>query len=221
MTTQIVSNIGIFGGTFNPIHFGHLRMAQELAEHLQLDEVRFIPSANPPHKTTPIVSAQDRAHMVKLAIAGNALFTLDEIELLRTGASYTIETLIELRKTVGDQTRLNLLMGTDAFRHFNTWHRWEEIIEYCHIVLVARPQPSNQPHAPLNETLEGFLKAHYVEDANALQQAAQGVIHMQAITPLSISSTDIRSRVKHRKSINYLTAQTVVDYINSQQFYQN
>lgn len=217
----MVSNIGIFGGTFNPIHFGHLRMAEELAENLQLNEVRFIPSANPPHKTTPTVSAQDRAHMVKLAIASNPIFTFDEIELLRTGASYTIDTLIALRKTVGKQTGLSLLMGTDAFRHFNTWHRWDEMLHYCHIVLVARPETTNQAHAPLDQTLEAFLKTHYAQNVDALRQTTQGVIHMQAITPLSISSTDIRERVKNAKSINYLTPQMVVDYINQQHFYQD
>ena len=154
---------GLLGGTFNPIHFGHLRMAQDLAEALHLEEVRFIPSANPPHKTTPEISAQVRAEMVKIAIADNPIFKCDERELNRTGASYTIDTLISLREELDDQAALCWILGSDAFIKFNTWHRWQEILNYCHIILVQRPNFS-AGQAKLPENLESLLHSHYTEN---------------------------------------------------------
>ena len=154
-----MQTIGLLGGTFNPIHFGHLRMAQELAESLNLDEVRFIPSANPPHKHAPLVSAEQRATMVRLAIADNPLFKFDDRELNRTGASFTIDTLVSLRDELGEKTSLVLIMGSDAFIKFDTWHRWQEIIKLCHIALVQRPD--KKPTEALSKTLALFLEQHY------------------------------------------------------------
>jgi len=209
---------GLLGGTFNPIHFGHLRMAQELANSLQLDEVRFIPSANPPHKTTPEVSAQHRAEMVKIAIADNPLFKLDEREMQREGASYTIDTLISLREELGSKTAICLFMGSDAFIHLNTWHRWHELLNYCHILLVQRPNliPA-QPK--LSETLEAFLHDHYTENANDLATKSTGFIHMQKITALDISSTEIRRMLKSQQSPRYLMPENVIGYIKQHQLY--
>lgn len=213
------TNIGILGGTFNPIHFGHLRMAEELAEYLRLDQIRFIPSANPPHKSDPKVSADDRANMVQLAIEDNPRFSVDRLELARTGASYTIDTLLSLRDDLEELTALNLIMGTDAFMHFDTWHRWEDIIQHCHIVLVQRPQQGLTDLPKLSQPLEAFLSAHYTEDPTDLHQAPSGHIHMQTITPLTISSTDIRARYNQQQSIRYLCPKKVVDYIAENHFY--
>lgn len=210
--------IGILGGTFNPIHFGHLRMAQELAEALHFDEVRFIPSANPPHKTAPEVSAEQRAAMVQLAIAGNPIFKLDSRELARTGASYTIDTLISLREELGNDTSLCLIMGSDAFVKLETWHRWQELINFCHIILVQRPQL--KPNAALPSDLEAFLQDHYSENADDLFTKNAGFIHMQAITPLAISSTTIREMIKTEKSTTYLLPDNVLAYINQHKLYQ-
>ncbi len=131
--------IGLMGGTFNPIHYGHLRMAQELAESLNLEEVRFIPAANPPHKSADLISAEHRAEMVRLGVSNNPTFTVDNRELLRSGASYSVDTLLSLRDELGKEVSLTLFMGSDAFTKFNTWHRWQEIIQLCHIALVQRP----------------------------------------------------------------------------------
>ncbi len=209
--------IGLLGGTFNPIHFGHLRMAQELAEALHLDEVRFIPSANPPHKAAPVVSAEHRAHMVQLAIEHNPLFKLDTRELMRSGASYTIDTLLSLRNELGHDVALCLMMGTDAFTKLNTWHRWQELLDYCHIVLVQRPNStSNQP---LDKVLESLLHEHYTEDIEELSTLAAGYIHMQTITALDVSSTAIRAAFCKKQPPHYLMPETVINYINSHQLY--
>jgi nicotinate-nucleotide adenylyltransferase len=210
--------VGLLGGTFNPIHYGHLRMAQELADALHLNEVRFIPSANPPHKAAPAVPAQQRAEMVQLAIADNPLFKLDTRELSRVGASYTIDTLISLREELGNAVSLNLIMGADAFIHLNTWHRWQELLNYCHIVLVQRPNTSSQ--AKLPDNLAILLQDHYTENLDELANNAAGYIHMQAITPLDISSTKIREALKSNASAHYLMPEQVIAYIAASKLYQ-
>src|ERR1051326_7407012 len=118
--------IGIFGGTFDPVHFGHLRLAQEIAEAIRLAEVRFIPSDTPPHRAAPLVTAAQRFEMVCLATAGNSLFTVDDREVRRSGPGYTFDTLCELRQAAGRTRPLCLLLGADAFLELATWHRWQE-----------------------------------------------------------------------------------------------
>lgn len=221
----MTKHIGLLGGTFNPIHFGHLRIAEELAESLNFDAVKFIPSANPPHKSLPKVSASDRAKMVALAIKDNPRFSLDTIELDREGASYTIDTLISLRESMGTDTQLYLIMGTDAFVKFDTWHRWQAILQYCHIILVQRtltpnPTASQEDQPQLSQALEHFLKDHYTENTEDLATQVNGLIHMQSVTPLRISSTDIRQHVQQLRSIRYLCPQNVAEYIQTAQFYR-
>ncbi len=221
MMTQPV--IALLGGTFNPIHFGHLRMAQELAESLQLSEVRFIPAANPPHKPAPDVGAEQRAAMVRLAIADNPTFTFDDRELHRTGASYTIDTLQSLREEMGEKVSLILLMGSDAFTKFDTWHRWQEIIQLCHIALVQRPLTADE-HAPdvdhnLPKPLGTFLQNHYTEHGDDLHSAPAGFVTMQHITALDISSTEIRNTFQQKRSARYFMPDNVIDYIQAHQLY--
>ena len=212
-----MQTIGLLGGTFNPIHFGHLRMAQELADSLSLNTVKFIPSANPPHKPPPQVSAEHRATMVQLAIAGNSQFQFDGRELSRTGASYTVDTLESLRDELGDGTSLILIMGSDAFTKFNTWHRWQEIIQLCHIALVQRPASNNKEQ--LTKELETFLHNHYTEHAEDLHESGTGLVTMQAITPLEISSTAIRQALQLKHSARYLMPENVLDYIAAKHLY--
>jgi nicotinate-nucleotide adenylyltransferase len=212
--------IGLLGGTFDPIHFGHLRIAQELAESLKLDEIRFIPAAIPPHKATPSVSARHRAAMVNLAIVNNPLFSLDKRELNRSGASYTIDTLQSLRDELGNETSLLLLMGSDAFTKFNTWHRWQEIINLCHIGLVHRPVNAASPKEILPKILETFLQDHYAEDSKDLLTTPAGFITMQQVTALDISATQIRTSLQQKQSVRYLMPDSVIDYIHTHRLYQ-
>jgi nicotinate-nucleotide adenylyltransferase len=213
--------IGILGGTFNPIHFGHLRMAQELADSLQLSQVRFIPSANPPHKNKPEVSAQHRASMVQLAIADNPLFKLDTRELERTGASYTIDTLISLCEELGSNAAICLMMGSDAFTKLDSWHRWDELLNYCHIILVQRPkqQPSAKTEK-LSDKMTHFLSGHYTENLDDLAEKSAGYIHMQQITAQDISATKIREKLAAGNSAKYLAPEAVLAYIQQQKLYK-
>lgn len=209
--------IGLTGGTFDPIHFGHLRMAQEFADNLQLSAVRFIPAAIPPHKSAPIVSAEHRSAMVRLGIAGNSIFSCDERELHRVGASYTIDTLKSLRDELGADISLVLLMGSDAFSKFDTWHHWQEIIQLCHIALVQRPIEGNQE--PLSEALQSFLKSHYTENTDDLHSKPSGLLTMQTVTALEISSTAIRKYLQQQNSVRYLLPDSIIEYIRTHQLY--
>ena len=213
-----MARIGLLGGTFDPIHFGHLGMAQELAQALALDTVKLIPAAVPPLKSQPSASAIDRCAMVKLAIANNPDFQLDDRELKRTGPSYTLDTLRSLRSELGEQDSLVLFIGSDAFKQFNRWHQWQEIIRLCHIALVARPD--SEVSTGLDPELVTFLQDHYTENAMDLQSATAGLITMQAITPLAISSSAIREQLKTRQSARYLTPDCVLDYIAHHGLYQ-
>jgi nicotinate-nucleotide adenylyltransferase len=213
-----MARIGLLGGTFDPIHFGHLGMAQELAQALALDTVKFIPAAVPPLKSRPSASAIDRCAMVQLAIANNPDFQLDDRELKRTGPSYTLDTLRSLRSELSEQDSLVLFIGSDAFKQFNRWHQWQEIIRLCHIALVARPD--SELSTGLNPELVTFLQDHYTENAMDLQSATAGLITMQAITPLTISSSAIREQLTNQQSARYLTPDCVLDYIAQHGLYQ-
>ena len=130
--------IGIFGGTFDPIHYGHLRPAQEAMQKLALAELRFVPAAQPPHRPPPLASAAQRLAMIELAIRDLPGFRADDRELQRGGLSYTVLTLESLRAELGN-TPLCLLVGADQFRNFETWHRWQEIPDLVHLVVLNRP----------------------------------------------------------------------------------
>jgi nicotinate-nucleotide adenylyltransferase len=131
--------IGILGGTFNPIHNGHLYLAERLQQTLGFEAIRFMPAAIPALKDMPNVSAEQRADMVKLAIVDHPTFEIDTHELERAGPSYTIDSLVSLRKELGDKVSICWLIGSDAFAKLNTWHRWNELLDHCHFVVVKRP----------------------------------------------------------------------------------
>jgi nicotinate-nucleotide adenylyltransferase len=209
--------VGILGGTFDPIHFGHLRMAQELADALNLDEVRYIPAATPPHRVQPFISAQHRLEMVRLAIADNPIFLLDERELQRAEQdgnipSYTIDTLISLRKELGEETAIHLLMGSDAFLGLPAWHRWQELLDYCHIIVAHRPGFAVTENMPVS--LKAFWDGSATTQIADLSRKNAGHILMQPITPLDISATKIREDMKKNLIPRYLMPQSVIAYIN-------
>ncbi|HZV98657.1 MAG TPA: nicotinate-nucleotide adenylyltransferase [Methylophilaceae bacterium] len=210
--------IGILGGTFDPIHFGHLRLAQELTETLELSEIRFIPAAQPPHRHMPAAYASHRAAMVQLAIADNPLFSLDLRELQRDGASYTIDTLLSLRSDLGLEEPLCLLMGSDAFLGLPTWHCWHELLGLCHIVVAHRPnappQVSSMPSA-----LKELWESNGVANCHDLAKSSAGCIFMQHITPLDISATRIREDLRQGHSVRYLVPDAVIEYLQTNQLY--
>lgn len=208
--------IGILGGTFDPIHLGHLRLAQEVAETLALSAVRFIPSGTPPHRAAPQTTVAHRVAMIRLAIADNPLFMLDERETQRAGRSYTYDTLAALRGEFGATQSLVLLMGADAFLGFETWHRWQEIFGLTHIAVAHRPGSGlgEMPAALAREFAQ--RRTH---DTQAVHRAAAGTIVEVPITALDISATAVRAMVRAQRSANYLLPLAVVQYINTNQLF--
>ena len=152
--------IGLFGGTFDPVHIGHLRGALEVAELMGFDELRLIPSARPPHRETPQVSAADRLEMVQRAVADLPPLVVDDRELKRDRPSWTIDTLESLHAELGADDSLYLLLGWDAFCGLPGWHRWEELLEHCHILVLQRPDADSEPP----EALRDLLAARSIAD---------------------------------------------------------
>ena len=215
--------IGILGGAFDPIHFGHLRMAQELADALALTEVRFIPTAYPPHRPQSQSSEIHRLAMVRLAIHDNPQFLCDDREIRRYSEqqkpSYTIDTLHSLEQSASSETALCLLLGADAFLGLSTWHRWEELLQHCHIVVAHRPNTGLQPE-DFPQPLKVMWEKSATSDVEALKRKKNGYMLMQPITALDISATRIRNDLKQGKNPRYLLPDAVIDYIHNQDLYR-
>jgi nicotinate-nucleotide adenylyltransferase len=211
--------IGILGGTFDPIHYGHLRLAEEMLELANLQHIRFIPAGNPPHRDTPQVSALHRSAMVQLAIADQPAFVLDEREVLRSAKCFTVHTLRELRAEFGENQPLCLLMGGDAFLQLHTWHEWEQILDLAHIVVGYRPGFTLEERI---HSASPKLREHYQQrlcSVDYLSQHPYGGIAELAIPKLEISATLIRSRVAENRTIRYLLPATVANYIYQHNLY--
>lgn len=212
--------LGILGGTFNPVHVAHLRLAQELAQGLGLGGVRFIPAGTPPHRDAPRADARHRLEMVRLAIAGNPLFEADDRETRRAGASYTFDTLTELRSDFGDRP-LCLLMGADAFSALTTWHRWAELFDLAHVVIAHRP---GFPIGEMQAALPAPLRKAYLErlgtGPQALRSARAGTILTREITALDVSATAVRAELAAGGSARYLVPDAVLDYIARNRLYK-
>ena len=206
--------IGLLGGTFDPIHIGHLRAAVEVIEFLELDELRLIPSARPPHRRQPQTAAMHRLRMVELAVAGVDGLTVDDRELKRERPSYSVETLESLRQELGDSVQLLLLLGWDAFCGLPGWYRWDELLDLCHILVLQRPDANTE--AP--EELRNLVAARSTSDPLALTGAAAQISSTWQ-TPLEISATHIRERRRAGRSIRFLTPDAVLNYIQAQGLY--
>jgi nicotinate-nucleotide adenylyltransferase len=207
--------IGILGGTFDPIHFGHLRPALEIVEMLSLEELRFIPSAKPPHRWQPVASAEDRLAMVKLAIQAYEKFTLDDREYHREGASYTIDTLKSVRTDIGNHKPLCMIIGLDAFQSFTSWKDWQKILDETHLVVSTRPGYQ------LAESEEDWVKTRLSSDPDELQKKPSGKILFCEVTQLDISATNIRKQLLNGNSCSYMTPEKVCEYINKHKLYTN
>jgi len=203
-------SIGLYGGSFNPIHFGHLISARSVAEQLGLAKIVLIPSASPPHKRTEdLAPAADRLEMARLAVASDLLFEVDDLELRRTGPSYTFDTVTEYRARVGADTRLCWLIGADSLPELATWSRIARLVEAVEIVTAARP---------------GW---HRTDDELRALRAAIGdnavgkLLRSCLVTPeIEISASEIRARIRTGKPVRYLVPGAVAEYIDRQRLYK-
>ena len=217
-TGRFVNNmsVAIFGGTFNPVHNGHLRIAIELAELLEVDNLRMIPCALPAHREAPSVSPEQRLEMLKLGIGEQALLQADDIELRREGPSYTIDTLREIRTQIGDSTPLYLCVGMDVLASLDSWRDWQQLTNFCHLIVSSRPGYQIPKSGPLAE----WVKARLCDDLPTLKQSSAGKLHLCNSTMLAISSTAIRNKISAAEKIDYLTPAAVVNCIQQQHLYE-
>lgn len=209
-----MARIGLLGGTFNPIHIGHLRSAIEVTELLSLDELRLTPNSLPPHREDPAVNANKRLAMVKLAVEKIPKLVVDDIELKRNKPSYTFDTLKTLHKGLLPSDTLFFILGWDAFCSLPTWHYWQELLNYCHILVLQRPSLS----AKIPHELAIFLQDKLV-DYNQIKGQVGQIAYLQQ-TPLDISSTKIRTNLEQGRSVQFLLPDSVLDYINLHKLYQ-
>jgi nicotinate-nucleotide adenylyltransferase len=200
--------IGIFGGTFDPIHYGHLRTGFELWQTLGLAELRFVPTGNPGHREPPIADAGLRLAMVRAAVADQPGFVVDDREVRRLGVTYSVDTLTELRAELPDRS-LCLIVGMDAFLGLPGWHRWREILDLAHVVVAHRPGWKAPTSGPLGELMVD-RGTGAVRDLHA---ARAGRIHVHSVTQLEISSTDLRQIITSGRDPRFLVPDAVRDII--------
>lgn len=209
-----MSPIGIFGGTFDPIHYGHLRTAFEMLQALRFGEVRFVPSGDPPHRGKTYADASVRLEMVESATRNEPRFVVDARELRREGPSYTVDTLASMRQEQAD-VPMGLILGMDAFLGLTSWHRWEEILAYAHIVVAHRPGWRAPDIGPLGELINEH-GTHRIED---LHEKTNNCIHIHAVTQLEISSTEIRQLVLAGRDPRFLMPDVVRNVIMNSSCY--
>ena len=200
--------IGILGGTFDPIHLGHLRMAIELYESLDLAKVHITPCFQPVHRKLPVASPEQRLAMVRSAIENEPALFADDREIRRKGPSYMIDTLESLREEM-PQTPLCLLVGIDAFLGFPSWHRWDEILNLTHVIVAHRPQYQ----LPATGIIANLIKAQMKQEISFIHEHLSGGILLRPITSLEISASDIRKQIAMGRNPRYLLPDGVYNYI--------
>ena len=212
---------GLFGGTFDPIHMGHLRCAQEILEDFNLDRVIFIPASQPPHKTREDISAfNHRREMIRLAVGKNPSFAVSDIEGKREGNSYSVETIKHFLENSKANPELYFIMGQDAFHNIETWKEWKLLLLLCNFAVMTRP--GYKVRFPDTFLPKDFSDKFEYEDISSSFKGPTGFhIYFREVTLLAISSTTIREKAKNGQSIRYLVPDAVGDYISQQRLYKD
>lgn len=212
--------IGLFGGTFDPIHWGHLRSAEEVSETYKLDRVYFIPASIPPHKrgqTTTL--AQDRLQMVRLAVANNPRFAVSTVEISRPGVSFTVDTIREFASQLAKGDSLYFIIGLDAFREIGSWWEYKEIFPLCNFIVTSRP--GSKESDPLRGTGVAVRKlfCYDSKQGNYRHQSGKRVYFIE-LTDIAISASEVRALVANGKSVRYLIPSSVEKYIKTHRLYR-
>lgn len=206
--------LGVLGGTFDPVHHGHLRLAVEMREALGLDEVRLVPAREPPHRAAPHAAAEDRLAMLEAAVTGSSALTVDRRELDRPGPSYTVDTLASMRRELGSAS-LWLCLGMDAFRALDTWHRWRDLPGLAHLAVARRPGG----HPPHDGPVADLLRERRIRSPGQARGRASGAILVLDLPPLDISATRIRSLVSAGRDPRWLLPDGVLAVIRQRGLY--
>ena len=218
--------IGLFGGTFNPVHLGHLRAAVEVRQGFELDEIFLIPAALPPHKLPgEVAAAVDRLNMLNLALGADSGLKVSNVELNRSGPSYTIDTVEHFKLTLPAESRLFLIMGLDAFLEIDTWKSYRKLLAQIPLIVINRPNAGDRmsgvPWKVMDDYISTKLSADYSYSASRSAYLASGQqpIYVFEVTALDISSTRIRRAISKDQSINYLVPPKVAEYIRTKGIY--
>jgi nicotinate-nucleotide adenylyltransferase len=223
MVTTETGPLGLLGGTFDPIHFGHLRLAEEAREMLGLARVRLIPAGQPPHRGTPRCSSTDRLAMARLAVAGNPAFEVDDGEIRTATRSYTVLTLERLRAEFGPARPLVLILGADAFQGLPTWHRWQDLFALAHIAVANRPGYAAHGERwteALPPALADTCAGRFTRDPARLGATPAGLVTPFDMTPLDLSASRVRELLAGGRSVRYLLPDSVLDYIGLHHLYR-
>ena len=214
MDDPVLTPFGLFGGTFDPIHFGHLRAASEVREKLGLSHLHLLPSGIPPHRSGTFANAQHRLRMIKLAVAKQPEFKVDDREIRRDGNSYMVDTLSEIRSEIG-KAPLLLIIGQDAANQLNSWHHWRELFNLTHLVVMQRPGAEDQ----YPDNLAKEMNSRLLSDTEELLNSPSGQVLALQVTQLAISSTDIRRQIKAGLDPRFLLPDSVLEYIQLKKLY--
>ena len=218
--------IGLFGGTFNPVHWGHVRTAAQLQKTLGMERVIMVPAGIPPHRDLPDVDAQTRLEMVEAAVKAQLAMEpgrieVDDRELRRSGPSYTVDTLKAYREQFPQQS-IAFIVGADAFLQLHTWHEWQKIFEYAHLIVVHRPGWSlEKVDELLPDVLRPVVVARSVTDPGLLQKQLAGLLLCLNVTEINISSSEIRKKIASGESVEKWVPESVVNIIESRKLYKN
>jgi len=204
--------LGILGGTYHPVHWGHIKSAEAVCQALHLDKILMVPASLPPHKEVPDVNFDTRLHMIQIAIQDRPLLEVSDIEK-HIQPSYTLKTLQALKAQT--QATLYLLMGHDTFLGLPTWYEWQRLLSYCHIVVMSRPG-NTQALSPL---LTHFLKMHQADTLSRLDTAESGCIYFITLPPIAISSTEVRTKLRQGEAISGFCPEGVIDFIKANHLY--
>lgn len=212
--------VGIFGGTFDPIHYGHLRVAEEIVETVGLQKMYFVPAGMPRLRHSPVASSQHRVEIVRLAIQKNPDFVLDEREIYRDGVSYSIDTVREFKQEFGEEIRLCFVLGADAFINLPEWNNWKELFNLCHFIVSTRPGYSlTLIKELLSKELREECSQRWVSNTESLRKDTSGLIFIASTTMLDISATSIRAHIAVGRSVRHLVPSVTVNYISENKLY--
>lgn len=215
MTTVCNQAVAVFGGTFDPVHYGHLRAAAEVADQLKVNDFRLMPAGQPPHRTAPVASPEHRLAMLECAVAGHDDLRVDDREVRRMGPSFMVDTLASVRADIGNVPLL-LCVGQDAANQLLTWHQWTRLFELAHLVVMTRPDSTiNYP-----PELARIMQQRQVERTRDLMRTPAGSVRHLEVTQLAISATDIRQHIETGRSPRFLLPATVLEYIVKHQLYR-
>lgn len=209
--------LAILGGTFDPVHFGHLQIAVESREKLSVESVKLVPSYYSYHREDPGINAEIRAAMLEMAVDGVDGLEVDRVELNRKGHSYTVDTLDYFRKQKGDDFPIVLLLGEDTFASLNEWHEWERILDLAHLGIIKRQGFSSDFQPILNQLLE----ARGVSEESGLMNTPGGKLAFLNLTPMGISASMVRQRIHEGLAIDFLVPASVKKFIETKNLYRN